>query len=98
MSRFAMFPKERRMVTCRRVGQLLQAYLDGEADDLTARRLAHHLDACRRCGLELETYTQIKASLRQHPDEIDHDALHRLQAFGQGLVDRGDDGERLPEA
>ncbi|MDP9420521.1 MAG: hypothetical protein M3P53_10305 [Actinomycetota bacterium] len=29
---------------------LLQAYLDGQVDELSARRGPRHLDACRRCG------------------------------------------------
>ena len=58
MSRFTLFPKSRRMMTCRRVGEKLQAYLDGEVDDLSNRRIAHHLEDCRRCGMELDVYTR----------------------------------------
>jgi anti-sigma factor (TIGR02949 family) len=90
MSRFAMFPKSRRMMTCRRVGEKLQAYLDGEVDDLTTRRIAHHLEDCRRCGMELDVYTQIKASLRRRGDEADEGALQRLRSFSEKLASSPD--------
>lgn len=90
MSRFAMFPKSHRMMTCRRVGEKLQAYLDGEVDDLTTRRIAHHLEDCRRCGMDLDVYTQIKASLQRRGDEVAADALERLSAFSQQLASEPD--------
>ncbi|MGW0734812.1 zf-HC2 domain-containing protein [Streptomyces sp. NPDC002851] len=39
-----------------RVTKVLQAYLDGETDELTARRVADHVEDCRRCGLEATVY------------------------------------------
>lgn len=45
---------------CREMSRTLQAYLDGHVDEVTARRVARHLEACRRCGLEAEVYTRIK--------------------------------------
>lgn len=90
MSRFAMFPISHRMMTCRRVGEKLQAYLDGEVDDLTTRRIAHHLEACRRCGMELEVYTEIKASLRRRGGRVEADAVERLRSFGQQLTSAAD--------
>ena len=86
MSRFTLFPKSRRMMTCRRVGETLQAYLDGEVDDLSARRIAHHLEDCRRCGMELGVYTEIKASLQRRGETVDGEALGRLRSFGQQLA------------
>lgn len=94
MSRFAMFPKSRRMMTCRQVGERLQAYVDGEIDDLTIRRIAHHLDDCRRCGMELGVYTEIKATLSRQSQGVDLDALERLRAFGHGLASGTDDNPR----
>jgi len=90
MSRFTLFPKSRRMMTCRRVGEKLQAYLDGEVDDLSNRRIAHHLEDCRRCGMELDVYSEIKASLRRRGGEVDHDSLMRLRSFSQTLIDDPD--------
>lgn len=86
MSRFALFPKERRMMTCRRVGEVLQAYLDGEVDAITSSRVAHHLEDCRRCGMELDVYTEIKASLARGGPEVDDGAVQRLREFSERLT------------
>lgn len=43
------------MARCLRTSRVLQAYLDGETDERTARRVAHHLEDCRRCGLQAST-------------------------------------------
>ncbi|HXH56576.1 anti-sigma factor family protein [Iamia sp.] len=92
MSRFAMFPKSRRMMSCRRVGEILQAYLDGEVDDLTTRRIAHHLGDCRRCGMELDFYTEIKAALARGGRDIDERALDRLRSYAQVLATESEAG------
>ena len=78
--------------SCLEVGRRLQAYLDGEVDDLTASRLSHHLDLCRRCGMKAETYRQIKASLARRAEPIDPDAVSRLRAFGEDVLTRRDAG------
>jgi anti-sigma factor (TIGR02949 family) len=76
---------------CHEVGQLLQRYLDGELDESRARRLAAHLEDCRRCGLEADTYEQIKASLaHRRAHDVPLDALERLNEFAHQLV-RGDE-------
>ena len=92
MSRFSMFPKSRRMMTCRRVGEVLQAYLDLEVDNLTTRRIAHHLEHCRRCGMELAVYQEIKATLARHGGGVDDDALGRLRSFGERLAGEAEPG------
>jgi anti-sigma factor RsiW len=74
------------MMECRHVGKVLQTYLDGEADELTARRVALHLDACRRCGFEFRTYRELKTSLRRRGAPLDEFALARLRSFASGLV------------
>jgi anti-sigma factor RsiW len=51
------------MVECLRVSRVLQSYLDGVVDEVTARRVARHLERCRRCGAEADTYSAIKAAL-----------------------------------
>lgn len=97
MSRFRMFPKSQRPMSCRRVAEVLQGYLDGEVDDLTSVRIARHLEACRRCGMELAVYQEIKASLRRSERGVDDDAVERLRSFGARLLsedDAGDPGER----
>lgn len=72
--------------SCAEVAQALQSYLDGQVDDVTAQRVRHHLDRCRDCGLEAETYLVIKDALARQRSSIDPDAVERLRAFGQGLT------------
>ncbi len=81
----------RREMTCAEVGTILQHYLDGELDDERARRLARHLDDCRRCGLEAETYERIKASLAGQRSPVPPDSLARLREFGAKIVRDGID-------
>jgi len=82
-----------REATCAEVAQVLQSYLDGHVDDLTARRVRRHLEHCRRCGLEAETYQAIKDSLGRRDHDLDAQSLERLRAFGQRLADQGEAGE-----
>ncbi len=86
MSRFTLFPKSRRMMSCRRVGEVLQAYLDGEVDEITSGRVAHHLEDCRRCGMELGVYTEIKTSLSRGGPTVDDAAVARLREFSRRLA------------
>ncbi|NUR29929.1 MAG: zf-HC2 domain-containing protein [Catenulispora sp.] len=71
---------------CWRVSRVVQSYLDGHTDAVTARRVREHLEVCRRCGLEAETYRAIIDALAQNgrPAET---ALDRLRAFGDGLLE-----------
>ena len=75
------------MATCREVGRVLQSYLDGQVDELTARRVSAHLDACRRCGMEAYVYEELKQALARHAPRIDAAIVERVQAFGRDLVD-----------
>lgn len=77
---------------CMRIMRLLQAYLDGNLDDVSARRAAAHLEQCRRCGLEASVYTEIKAVLRAKDRPVDPDALDRLRLFGERLARGGESG------
>ncbi|GAC1376919.1 MAG: hypothetical protein NVSMB4_06080 [Acidimicrobiales bacterium] len=80
----------RETASCVQVMRALQSYLDGQIDEVTARRVANHLEACRRCGLEASTYLEIKAALARKASSVDQRALDRLRAFGAALVeDRG---------
>lgn len=48
---------------------VLQGYVDGEVDESMARHVSGHLERCRRCGMEAETYRSIKAAIgRTGPD------------------------------
>jgi anti-sigma factor RsiW len=76
-------------MNCMQVGRRLQRYLDGDVDDLTARRIRRHLEDCRRCGMKAATYTEIKASLARRSKKVPDDAVIRLRAFGARLVHEG---------
>lgn len=73
-------------LSCRQVGRVIQQFLDGESDDVTTELVADHLDACRRCGLDADTYLQIKAALARSANEPSAEALERLREFGARLV------------
>jgi anti-sigma factor RsiW len=77
-------------MTCEEVGHWLQHHLDGELDERRSRRLAAHLDDCRRCGLEAETYVRIKRSLSDTGEPLPPESLARLRDFGERLA-RGED-------
>jgi anti-sigma factor RsiW len=77
----------REMASCLQTRRLLQGYLDGGADEVTARRITRHLDACRRCGLEVRTYKDIKATLaRRGTAAVPEQSLSRLVTFADRLA------------
>ena len=78
------------MLTCRQVAAVLQSFLDGETDEVTARRVAKHLEACRRCGLELQVFSRIKDALRQRRPQ-DPDAVARLGDFARRIAENPSD-------
>lgn len=77
------------MLECLRVTRVLQSYLDGVTDEVTARRVAVHLEQCRRCGLEADTYRAIKGALARH-EHTPADAVERLRAFAETLTVQGE--------
>lgn len=75
-------------MTCPEVGRLLQRYLDDELHaDADAEMLSEHLELCRRCGLEADTYAKIKTALASRRAEVPAESVDRLRAFGERLVD-----------
>lgn len=91
MSLMSLFRRSsKRPMTCGEVGQWLQHYLDGQLDERRSQRLSAHLEDCRRCGLEADTYRRIKHSLAEHPSAVPADSLARLREFGERLA-RGDE-------
>ncbi len=76
-------------MNCLQVGRRLQRYLDGNLDELTTRRIRRHLEDCRRCGLDADAYTEIKASLARRAIVVPDDDVTRLRAFGEQLVHNG---------
>lgn len=75
----------RQVASCLEVARVLQCYLDGELDQLSARRVERHLEICRRCGLEASTYTEIKSALRRHGEPPSAATVHKLQQFAEHL-------------
>ena len=45
-----------------------------------------HPRFCKHCGLEFETYREIKSSLARRMPEVDPDAVERLRAFGARIA------------
>lgn len=79
------------MASCMEVCRQLQTYLDDELDDLATRRIARHLEICRRCGLGASVYTEIKNTLARHGEPVPHEVLERLRRFGNDLIDQAGD-------
>jgi anti-sigma factor RsiW len=77
-------------LTCHEVGEILQQYLDGHVDADRAGRIEIHLEECRRCGLEAETYERIKATLAAQRPDIPAESVARLRAFGEQLARGGE--------
>jgi anti-sigma factor RsiW len=79
-----MFPT-RRVASCHEVGRRVQSYLDGELDERAMRRIAAHLEDCRRCGLEANTYDALKSAL-QSGGPVDPEPIGRLRDFGRRVA------------
>ncbi len=75
---------------CQQVAERLQHYLDGHIDAKRARRIAAHLEECRRCGMEAETYERVKATLAAHRSNVPATSIERLRQFAERLA-RGDE-------
>ncbi len=77
-------------LSCPEVGRLLQRFLDDElADEAEIEMLSVHLDDCRRCGLEAETYGKIKDALAIRSTPVPPESVERLREFGERLVEGG---------
>lgn len=73
-------------MSCDEVMEVLQAYLDGEVDAETARKVAEHLDQCSMCDDESAVFRNIKQSLAARSEPVDPDVMASLRAFGDRLV------------
>jgi len=78
--------------SCKDVAQVLQTYLDGEIDDRDLEAVKQHLDKCRDCGLEAETYTAVKSGLAAQSVAIAPDVMDRLRDFADNLVSDNEAG------
>jgi len=76
----------RRQLSCHQVAEMLQSYLDDELGDDAAHKVAAHLDDCRRCGLEAETYEALRQSLHRGPSALADEPVARLREFGERLA------------
>lgn len=77
-------------LSCPEVGRLLQRFLDGELnDDAEIEMLSEHLDECKRCGLEADTYRKIKAALASRREPVPEESVQRLREFGDHLANGG---------
>jgi Putative zinc-finger len=75
-------------LSCPEVGRLLQRFLDGElTDEHDAQLLSSHLDECKRCGLEADTYRRIKAVLASRRLPVPPESVARLREFGEHLAE-----------
>lgn len=70
---------------CAEVARWLQPYLDGEMDARTLRLVGAHLETCRRCGLEAETYRVLKQALLRRIDPPP-EPVARLRNFADRLT------------
>lgn len=74
-------------LSCPEVGRLLQRFLDGELDDeAEVEMLSEHLDECKRCGLEADTYRKIKSALAGRSAPVPQESVERLRRFGEQLA------------
>lgn len=71
--------------SCAEVATALHLLLDDELDGEGAASIAVHLDACRRCGLDADTYRELKRAIRRC-GTIDPEAVERLRAFADRLL------------
>lgn len=89
MMRLMMRLRRKAGISCARVQELVQSYLDGELQPGPERdRLVEHLERCRPCGVEAETYERIKASLGAPAPA---DAVERLASFAATIPDMPQD-------
>jgi len=78
-------------LNCREVGRVLQWYLDGDLDEADIPKIQEHLEKCRECGLEADTYTSISESLAARGRLANDDVMQRLRAFTTELVESDGD-------
>jgi Putative zinc-finger len=76
-------------VTCLQVARMLQRYLDDQLDEGAAAQVADHLDECRRCGLDAESYREVKVALASRSRPSTPEQVERLTSFVAGLISEG---------
>lgn len=72
--------------SCRDVARVVQAYLDGECDNLTKEHVLVHLEACPPCAVETQVLEQIKRSMAEgRCCGADPDVVDRLRDYARHL-------------
>ncbi len=70
---------------CMELRKEFQTHIDGELDEDTARRIEERLESCKGCGMEHETYLELKQSLtKMRPPSPE--AIDRLEDFAENLA------------
>jgi anti-sigma factor RsiW len=64
---------------------MVEAYVDGELDEPTARAVRVHLRECWWCSADAETHRLVRATLRRRRDRTPPLAVARLRRFVRGL-------------
>ena len=83
-------------MSCQQVEAVMQQYLDNELDPAEVPKVIEHLELCKKCGLEVELYTRIKASLEAHQEAPSADSMDRIRALAHGLALNGPPEELQP--
>ncbi len=73
-------------LSCRKVAKVLQSHLDGELDDERRRKVAAHLDACERCGLEADVLSGVRNALRGRRERLPVATATALREFTDRLI------------
>lgn len=74
------------MTSCRQAIRHLQSAMDGELDEHTLARVNRHFEACRKCGLDAETYQAIKSTIAaSNPEPLPQNLLDDLTTFARSL-------------
>lgn len=76
------------LMSCREAVRRLWRYLDGDLDDLDARRVEEHLEHCVMCCGELEFVGELQGVLAsQQTAQLPEDMQDRLVQFLDDLPD-----------
>jgi len=67
-----------RNMTCQELVELVSAFLDGELDPVTERRLVDHIATCDGCGNYVDQFKQTIGVLGELPDDT-HGTLSAAQ-------------------
>ncbi len=76
--------------SCEQVAAVLQAYLDGELGPQDTERVAEHLEHCRRCQIEAETFERVISAIRRQRPAVGPEVSERLTALVDELAPPAD--------